>query len=73
MEFIKNRMDRMSRPDKLLLLENSNLNDREIELLSKRFIQGDTIKECAVYFNLEEDTIIKKQLKAVKKLYSFLI
>lgn len=72
MNYIKNLFNFMARNEKVTLLENSNLTDREIELLKRRLIKGESIKECALYFNLEEDTINKNQLKAVKKLYSFL-
>lgn len=72
MNYIKNLFNFMARNEKLELLENSNLTDREVELLTKRFVKGESLKECALCFNLEEDTINKNQLKAVKKLYSFL-
>lgn len=72
MEYVKNLFSKLGRSEKINLLAESNLNDRETELLLKRLVKGETIKDCSVYFNLEEDTINKKQLKAVKKLYSFL-
>ena len=72
MEYVKNLFSRLGRSEKVNILAESNLNDRESELLLKRLVKGETIKDCSVYFNLEEDTINKNQLKAVKKLYSFL-
>lgn len=72
MNYIKNLFNFMARSEKISLLENSNLTDRETELLKRRLIKGESLKECALYFNLEEDTINKNQLKAVKKLYLFL-
>lgn len=61
----------LGRKQKQDLLDNSNLNDREIELLSFRFIQGKSLKECANHFGIEEDSVNKAQLKAVKKLYQW--
>ena len=72
MNYVKNLLELMNREEKTKMLSGSNLKDREVELLIRRFVNGDSLKECAQYFNLEEDTINKKQLKAVKKLYSFL-
>ena len=72
MNYIKNVLEMLSRNDKLNLLKTSNLNDREIELLTMRFVQGKSLKDCADYFKVEIDTINKAQLKTVKKLYSYL-
>ena len=72
MTYIKNVFKMLNRANKLKLLETSNLTNREIELLTKRFINGDSLKDCANYYRLEEDSINKAQLKAVKKLYKYL-
>lgn len=72
MEYVKNLFSKLGRSEKVNLLTESNLSDREAELLLKRLVKGETIKDCSIYFNLEEDTINKNQLKAIKKLYSFL-
>lgn len=61
----------LGRNKKQELLDNSNLNDREVELLSLRLIQGKSLKECAEHFGIEEDSVNKAQLKAIKKLYLF--
>lgn len=62
----------LSRKQKEELLANSNLNNREIELLSLRLIDGKSLKECADYFGIEEDSVNKAQHRAVKKLYLFI-
>lgn len=58
--------------EKILLLQNSNLNDREIKLLTHRLVQGKSLKECSEIFGIEEDSVNKAQLKAIKKLYLYL-
>ena len=72
LNYIRNVFKLLNRINKLELLETSNLKNREIELLTKRFINGETLKECAEYFGIEEDSVNKAQLKAVKKLYQYL-
>lgn len=72
MEYIKTFFSGLGRADKQSILFNSNLTDREVDLLTKRFISGFSLKEIANEYSIEEDTVNKKQLKAVKKLYSFL-
>lgn len=62
----------LGRNQKQELLDNSNLNDREKELLTHRLVNGKTLKECADYLGIEEDSVNKAQLKAVKKLFYFL-
>ncbi len=62
----------LSRNQKQELLDNSNLNDREKELLTHRLINGKSLKECATELGIEEDSVNKAQLKAVKKLFYFL-
>lgn len=62
----------LGRKQKQELLENSNLCDREITLLSCRLIKGLSLKECADLFGIEEDSVNKAQLKAIKKLYHYL-
>lgn len=71
--YIKNRFNVLGRCDKLNLLSYSSLNDREIDLLTKRFINGMSLKECSDIYGLEINTVSKNQQKAIKKLYTFLI
>lgn len=71
--YIKNRFNALGRCDKLNLLSYSSLNDREIDLLTKRFINGMSLKECSDIYGLEINTVSKNQQKAIKKLYTFLI
>lgn len=72
LESIQNLFYLKCRAEKQDILFNSNLNDRETELLSFRLVQGKTLKECADHFGIEEDSVNKAQLKAVRKLYIFL-
>lgn len=62
----------LGKQKKIELLENSNLNERECELLTFRFVHGKSLKDCSLYFGIEEDSVNKAQLKAVKKLYNYL-
>lgn len=71
--FIKTKFETLGRCDKLNLLSYSSLNDREIELLTKRFICGLSLKECSDFYGLEINTVSKNQQKAIKKLYQYLI
>lgn len=68
----ENQFSLLGRKQKQELLENSNLNDRELTLLSFRFINGYSLKECAEELGLEVNTVSKNQLKAIKKLYEFI-
>ena len=58
--------------EKLFLLQNSNLTERESNLLTYRLVQGKTLKECSSILGIEEDSVNKAQLKAIKKLYLYL-
>lgn len=62
----------LNKNQKLDLLTNSNLTDRESELLIFRLVKGKTLKDCSEYFGIEEDSVNKAQLKAIKKFYNFL-
>lgn len=72
LETIQILFSALDKKKKQEVLDNSNLYDREIELLSFRLINGKSLKECALYYGMEEDSVNKAQLKAVKKLYNFL-
>lgn len=71
--YIKNKFSALGRGDRLKLLLNSSLNDREADLLTKRFINGMSLKECSDIYGLEINTVSKNQQKAIKKLYKFII
>jgi DNA-directed RNA polymerase specialized sigma subunit len=73
LDFIKRIFMSLSRKDKVSLLSASCLNDIEINLLTQRFIQGVSLKECAAYYGIEVNSVCKKQSKAIKKLYQYLI
>lgn len=72
-EIIQTKLLALSRAEKQNLLYNSNLNDREVELLSLRFINGKSLKECSEVYGLEINTVSKNQQKAMCKLYQYLI
>lgn len=72
-DYIKSKLLSLKRSEKELFFEESNLNDKEIDLLKKRFINGMTIQECADLFCIEANTVSKKQHYAIKKLYQFLL
>ena len=72
-QFIKNQIDKLGRCDKLNLLSYSSLNDREIDLLTKRFVCCLSLKECSELYGLEINTVSKNQQKAIKKLYQYII
>lgn len=54
------------------ILDNSNLNNREVDIITSRLIKGMSLKECSSIFAIEENSVNRAQLKAVKKLYNFL-
>lgn len=54
------------------LLSKSNLNDREILIISSHLLKGIPLKECAEILIIEEDSASKAQKKACKKLYAWL-
>ena len=68
----ENRILFLNRKEKAELLENSNLDDRELQLISYRFIQGLSLKECANILGLEINTISKNQTKIIKKITNIL-
>ena len=70
---VKSYFELLGRNEKLTILNNSNLNDRDTALLTSRLVQGKSLKECSDDFGIEEDSINKAQLKAVKKLYYWII
>ena len=71
-DYVKRLFRFLGRLNKIEILQKSNLSDYEIELLTKRFVNQLSLKDCADYFNIEANTVSKQQLKAVKKLYSYL-
>lgn len=73
MKSIKELFSNLPRNQKLIIIQQSNLNDREVNLLIMRLVQGNSLKDCAEIMNIEEDSVNKAQLKAVKKLYTFLV
>lgn len=72
-EFIKQTLSSLGRNEKQNLLFQSSLNDREVDLLAKRFIVGMSLKECSCEYGLEINTVSKKQQKAINKLYQYII
>lgn len=63
----------LNRTEKQELLCNSNLNDREVSLLTSRLIHGKSLKECSEIMGLEINSISKSQQKAMRKLYQYIV
>lgn len=72
-DYIKNKFISLGRNDKQKLLSFSSLNDREVDLLTKRFICGLSLKECSEIYGLEINTVSKNQQKAIRKLYQYIV
>ena len=71
-EYVKTLLRILGRQDKLDLLNKSNLTDRDITMLTRRFVYGHSLKEIAYDLGIEVNSLSKAQLKAVKKLYLYL-
>lgn len=71
-EYVKKQFLLLGRQEKLNLLLNSNLNDRELDLLIKRFVNGISLKECSDNMGMEVNSVSKIQQRAVRKLYIFI-
>ena len=70
--FCKKVFSSAGRTKSIVILDNSNLTDREKELMICRFLKGLSLKECSELFLLEEDSVNKAQKKTCIKLYNFL-
>lgn len=54
------------------LINNSNLTEKEKQVLTLRFSKGKQVKECTEIFNMELEAFNKLQKKSVYKLYHWL-
>lgn len=72
LQFCKKVISDNGREKSLSIIKRSNLNDREIEILVLRLIKGQSLKDCADYFLVTEDSINKAQKRACVKLASWL-
>lgn len=72
-DYVLSLFSPMGRNDKKEILYNSNLTDSELQLLEKRFINGLTLKECSFELGIEINSVSKKQQRAIRKLYQYLI
>lgn len=68
-QYCKNLLYILGSDEKKDLIEKSSLNNREKEIVSKRFIEGKTVKDCCDEMFLEVDAFNKAQAKALFKLY----
>lgn len=68
-KYCKNLMFLLGTEEKVKLIESSNLNEREKQIIVLRFVKGKTVKDCCEEMCLEVDTFNKAQAKAMSKLY----
>lgn len=62
----------LGRFEKIKIIKNSNLDNRERKIIYSRFVEGMTLKEIAENLSLGIDNCNKIQKKAFVKLYSWL-
>lgn len=72
-DYVMDLLLNSGREVKKSILYSSNLNDSELTLLEKRFVNGLSLKECSDIFGIEINSVSKKQHKAIIKLYQYLI
>ena len=70
--YCKNLFYTKGRNEKLKLLEESNLTDKEIKLLKLRYIEGLSIKEASEEMKIEIEAFNKLQKKVFIKFYTYL-
>ena len=68
----KNLFYILGRNEKINLLNESNLDDREKEILVMKHISGMTAKEMSEKLSVSVDAYNKMQQKVYKKLYAWL-
>lgn len=69
---IKMLMQILGRNEKMKLLKNSNLTNRERKIMTQRFIVGLTAKETSEMMNMDIDTFNQAQKKIYLKMYAWL-
>lgn len=71
-EYCKNLFYVKGRSDIEEIIENSNLNNRERELVKLRYIEGFRVKEICEALKVEESTYKKLHKKILSKLYIYI-
>lgn len=69
LNFVKVLFNTLGKTESLKLITDSNLTEREGQLLELRMVRGKTLKEVADVLMIEEDSVNKLQNKVCKKLY----
>lgn len=54
------------------LINDSNLNDRERNIIMMRYFEGLSIKECSERCGIEENSFKKCHKKVLHKLYAYM-
>lgn len=62
----------LGRIEKERIINDSPLSDREVNILSFRFVHGYSIKESSEKLNMDYDTFNKAQKRAIDKVYIYL-
>lgn len=70
--YCKNFFQTAGRSKVMATIEESNLTDRERELINARYIVGMQIKEICSKFGMEEEAYKKLQKKILIKFYRFM-
>lgn len=69
LNFVKVLFNTLGKTESIKLINDSNLTEREGQLLELRLIKGKSLKEVADVLMIEEDSVNKAQSKVCKKLY----
>lgn len=69
---VKYILQNLSTLEREQLIDNSNLTDKEKQVLTLRFSKGKQVKECTELLNMEFEAFNKLQKKSVFKLYHWL-
>lgn len=70
--YCKQLLCNLGRYQKIKLLKNSSLDNRERNILYMRFIEGLSVIESAEKINVDESTFNKAQQRSFKKLYKWI-
>lgn len=62
----------LGRFEKERVVRESNLNNRELNIIQFRYIDGNTISEASDKLQMTEEAFVKAQRKAIEKLYLFI-
>lgn len=70
--YVTNILNKTGRKEKYIMLDESPLKNREIKILSMRYIEGRSIIEISDELHLSYEGVVKAQHKALVKLYEYL-